>query len=114
MEEKLVIEYLGYIGGDDDGQGGYCEPIIIRTEGQEHYILHEAHTFSDSLNRSDIKMKHSKVEFSKLEELTSAFERVKARLTIDHSLPWIETDSSCGYTIPHEEWEKAHRRFRSY
>jgi hypothetical protein len=109
-EEKPMIESLGYIGGQDEDLGGYCEPLIIRVNGDEHYVLHEMHTYRDSADEDKIKAKHSKVEFGGLEELTSEFDKVKARLGIDSSLPWVETDSNCGYDLPKEAWEKAYAR----
>ncbi len=109
-EEKPMIEALGYIGGQEEDLGGYCIPLIIRVNGQEHYVLHEMHTYRDPADEDKIKAKHSKIEFGQLEELTSEFAKVKARLGIDPSLPWVETDSNCGYDIPKEEWEKAYVR----
>ena len=106
--ENLEIKFLGYIGGQNEELGGYCEPIVIRINGTENYILHEMHTFYKS--ELEIKTKHSKVEFGSLEELTLAFERVQKRLMIDSSLPWVETDPYCGYDISKEVWENAFRK----
>jgi len=114
-EEKPMIEALGYVGGQDEELGGYCEPLIIRVNGEEHYVLHEMHTYYEQIKipdypysqSGDIKAKHSKVEFSRLEVLTLEFDKVKARLGIDSSLPWVETDSNCGYDLPKEAWKEA-------
>ena len=103
IDIKPMVEILGYIGGQDEDLLGYCEPLIIRVSGKEHYVLHEMHTYRDSADEDKIKAKHSKIEFGKLEELTLEFEKVKARLGIDRSLPWIETDSNCGYDISKEK-----------
>jgi len=117
-EEKPMIKCLGYIGGQDEDLGGYCEPLIIRVNGEEHYVLHEMHTYREQIKIpdypysrfGDIKSKHSKVEFGRLEELTSEFDKVKARLGIDSSLPWVETDSNCGYDLPKEAWKEAYAK----
>lgn len=102
MTER-IIEYLGYIGGQDEELGGYCEPLIIKINGEKHYVLHEMHTYFESFKTRAIKAKHSKVEFETLEELVSAFQWVQENLRIDKSLPWVETDKNCGYDIPPEE-----------
>jgi len=104
MEDtKPQVENLGYIGGQDDALGGYCEPLIIRVGGQEHYVMHVMTTyyenFHDPENRT-IKAKHQKLEFDNLDELMASFEVVKAKLGINPSLAWEETDASCGYDIP--------------
>lgn len=104
-EEKPMVEALGYIGGQDEELGGYCEPLVIRVHGREHYVLHEMHTYRDPAD--EIKAKHRKVEFNRLEALVDAFKKVEERLGIDKSLPWAETDPRCGYGISEEEWEKA-------
>lgn len=109
-EEKPLIEALGYIGGQDEDLGGYCEPIIIRVDGQEHYVLHEMHEYRDFSDENRIKATHNKVEFGRLEELISEFDKVKVRLRIDFSLPWIKTDSNCGYDLPEEAWKEARAR----
>ena len=107
-EEKPIVKALGYIGGQDEDLGGYCEPLIIRVNGNEHYVLHEMHTYRTA-DRT-VNAEHNKVEFDSLEILISEFDKVKAKLTLDKSLPWTKTDSNCGYDIPEEEWEKAYAR----
>jgi hypothetical protein len=106
-EEKPIIEALGYIGGQDECLGGYCEPLIIRADGKEHYVLHEMHTYYASFEPPVIKAKHSKIEFDSLDELTAEFKKVQDRLGIDSSLPWAETDSNCGYKLSKGAWEEA-------
>lgn len=96
--------------------GGYCEPLIIRIDGREHYVLHEMHTYRNWTYKGvlksvpKIKTKHSKLEFGNLEELMKEFKRVEERLGIDMSLPWADTDSRCGYDIPQEEFVKVYRK----
>jgi len=102
-----LVEKVGYIGGQDDEVGGYCEPLIIRSAKGEHYVLHEMHTYYDG---DEIKAKDSKVEFATLEELLRTFHNVERRLAIDISLPWMETTPTCGYDIPIEEFQQASLR----
>ena len=110
---ESIVEALGYIGGQDEDLGGYCEPLIIRFEGGEHYVLHVMSQYIDGEDVDEvtgvekIKDKHEKVEFRTLEELTDGFQRVTERLGIDKSLPWVETDSTCGYNIPQKEFSTA-------
>jgi len=104
-DKRATAEQLDYIGGQDEELGGYCEPLVIRVNGEEHYVLHEAHTYYEQIkipdypySRSgDIKAKHSKLEFKSREELEGEFKKVRERLGIDSSLPWEETDARCGY-----------------
>ncbi|PIO08578.1 hypothetical protein COU59_01195 [Candidatus Pacearchaeota archaeon CG10_big_fil_rev_8_21_14_0_10_34_12] len=57
-----------------------------------------------------VKPEHKKVEFGTLEALTKSFKRVRSRLGIDKSLPWVETNAVCGYDIPKEEFDEARAR----
>lgn len=109
-----MVETLGYIGGQDEDLGGYCEPLIIRFKDRENYVLHTMSQYRDDKDVDEItgvekiKAKHEKVEFGTLEELTDEFQRVKERLGIDRSLPWEETNPTCGYDISQEEFRNAH------
>ncbi len=97
---KPIVEAFGYIGGQDEHLGGYCEPLIIRVDGKEHYVLHEMHTYNDSSDGDKIKAKHSKLEFESLEKLLKEFKKIEKRLEIDRALPWEETNANCGYKLP--------------
>lgn len=117
-EPKPLVEILGYIGGQDEEFGGLCEPLIIRTSGQEHYVLYEMHTTRDIIGHkilnpvySDIVAKHNKLEFNTLEGLIKEFRAVKTRLGVNPRLPWVETDSRCGYDVPETEFVAASARY---
>ena|SRR3989338_3923685 len=110
-EPKPLVEMRGYIGGQDEDLGGYCRPLIIRTNSQEHYVLHEMHTYRDEQDRGKVKAKHSKVEFGKLEELLKEFNLVQVRLGINPKLLWVETDSRCGYVLPEIEFKEASKKY---
>jgi len=101
MENILPqIEPLGYIGGQNGPFGGYCHPVIIRVNGQEHYVLHNMNTYAKDGDMNDIRAEHKKVEFSTLDELLESFDEVIKKLRINKSLNWEVTDPSCGYDIP--------------
>ena len=110
---KPIVEALGYIGGQDEDLRGYCKSLVIRFEDREHYILHTMSQYRDDKDVDEvtgverIKSKHEKVEFRTLVELTDEFQRVTERLSIDKSLHWVETDSTCGYVISREEFSTA-------
>lgn len=117
-EPKPLVEILGYIGGQNEELGGLCEPLIIRTSGQEHYVLYEMHTTRDIVGYkvldsvySDIVAKHNKLEFKTLEELMKEFRAVETRLGVNSRLPWVETDSRCGYYVPEKEFAAASARY---
>ena len=111
MEEtKPIVQALGYIGGQDEDLGGFCEPLVIRVAGEERYVLHETHTFRNQYDA--VKSAHSKVEFASLEGLLVEFANVERRLRIDTRLPWSETDETCGYAVPKAEFEAARSQQR--
>ena len=101
MEDtKPQVEVRGYIGGQEGIFGGFCHPVIIRVDGQEHYVLHEMHTYADAADGDTVKAEHNKVEFDTLDELLASFTEVERKLGIDRSLNWEKTDASCGYEVP--------------
>ena len=107
---KNLVEQLKYVGGNDEGLGGYCEALIIRVSNQKKHVLHRYGQYfepSDPIESQRIKGKHEKVEFSSLEEMLKKFP--------GFSVPdkdWKSTNRNCGYKIPKEEFQKAHdRRF---
>jgi len=106
MANKSTVKILDYIGGQDEDLGGYCEPLIIRVNENDHFVLHEMHQYRDT--RNQVQAEHNKVEFSTLEELTLAFKKVERKLGIDKSLKWIRTNRNCGYDISKKEWDRAH------
>ena len=115
IEKKHLVESLGYIGGQDEDLGGYCEPLIIRFNGEENYVLHIMSQYRDENDVDNatgvekIKSKHEKAEFRTLIELTDGFEMVKTRLRVDKKLSLVETDENCRYNISKEEFVNARR-----
>lgn len=106
-----VLRYIGLIGQGSQGKNFReyyedYEALIIRVNGKEHYVLHKRYVYYSKSGA--IEEKHSKVEFSRLEELISAF----VNLGIDSSLRlrWVETDPNCGYNLPKKAWEEAYAK----
>ncbi|MEK6901005.1 MAG: hypothetical protein AABX37_01550 [Nanoarchaeota archaeon] len=114
IEQKPVVEALGYIGGQDEDLGGFCEPLVVRVAGEERYVLHEMHTYRDVYDRYIVKAQHKKVEFASLDGLLAEFGNVERRLGIDESLPWVVTDQTCGYAVPKEEFDNARSQRRCH
>jgi len=115
VNRNSMVESLGYIGGQNEDLGGYCEPLVIRVGDEEIYVLHTMSQYRDpeSINWGKvrerdkverIRSKHRKVEFRTRRELISAFRKVKKRLGVDEDLPWVETNSTCGYDISLEKF----------
>jgi hypothetical protein len=105
---KPCVEALGYIGGE----GGYCEPLVIDHEGEQHYVMHEAHLKNDKADRwgsDNWVMVHQKVEYDSREKLETAFKEVLRRLSSAH-LDWEETNGSLDFEIPEEHFASATSR----
>lgn len=92
-----TVEPLGYIGGQDEHLGGFCEPLVIKARGIERFVLHTMWQYEE---RDRIKEKHQKVEFDSKEILLNNWLKVQASLGIDNNLKWIFTNACCGYDIP--------------
>ncbi len=114
---KNLIEQLRYVGGNDEGLGGYCEALIITINNEEKYVLHKYGEYVKTIE-SDEKYpttgrpvseknivcgRHEKIEFTSKKDLLIAF-------PFGHEKLWQETSRSCGYNIPKEEFMKAHER----
>ncbi len=107
------VDALGYIGGQDECLGGYCEPLIIKySDGIEQYILHEMHqSHEGSLYvPGNIFNNHKKVLFSNKLELIEAWGEVRNHLGINKNLPWEKTDAVCGCDATPEEFYKTKRK----
>ncbi len=108
---RPLVEALGYIGGQDEDLGGYCEPLVIIVGGEKKFVLHEMAQYRDDKDinpdtgRERIKARHRKVEFGTREELTGAFGN--AMSWNFRKLGWVETDSKCGYDIPQDDFVRA-------
>lgn len=104
MTEKLEFQFmkndiseimsLGYIGGQDVGLGGYCEPLIIGySDGMKQYVLH-----SMAQNREIISFEcenpvfgkiinnHKKLVFSSELELLNAWNWIREHLIINEKI----------------------------
>jgi len=109
-----MVEQLRYVGGLDEGLGGYCEALIIKIkgDGKEKYILHRYGEYLETVEwyeggvlptpkKEIVNGKHEKIEFKTKEELLKAFPGIS--LT-----EWEKTNRCCGYKIKKEEFQKAH------
>lgn len=102
--KEARVKALDYIGGE----GGYCEPLVVKTIEGEHYLLHQM--FLSSAGRDDRQSVgvHRKLEYGSQSELEEAFREVKRHLTIPRMFDgWIETDRTLGFDIPAEEFGDA-------
>jgi len=111
--DNAVVEALGYIGGQDEDLGGFCEPLVVRVDGEEHYILRAMAQYRDSDDGDRVKAKYTKLECGSRAELRAVFKQVERRLGIDRGMSWVETDATCGYNIPEDEFTKASSRVAS-
>ncbi len=103
------VETLDYIGGE----GGFCEPVIVRDGDDELYILHQAYLVSHGTSYGQ-HLEHRIIEYPTREELAAAFNEIKRRLTSDiPGLDWTKTDSSLGFELPQEEFSQATYRTQS-
>ena len=96
------------------GNGGYREALIIQSEDQEHYVLHEYHliykpnteildrasrtgTLNDLViayfNQWKLVEEHSKIEYQSRFELLRGFNDWNCL----KKKPWMDTDEQCGY-----------------
>jgi hypothetical protein len=112
------VTSLGYIGGQDEDLGGYCEPLIIEYfDGIEQYVLHEM-----SQSRKVIKFNygnpefgerinnHKKAVFSSRLELLKAWNWTKGHLAINEKLPWQETNAVCDCDCTPQEFYESKRK----
>ena len=108
-EKKPAVEILGRENNQDDdlALGTIYESLCIRARGKKHYILFEE---SVHLSNMNVKTGYRKVEFPSIDNLMEQFERVRESSRADTSLPWIETDATCGYAVSEEEFQEARRR----
>lgn len=101
MENKTLVERIGYIGGQEDELGCFCQALIVRVNDQEKYVLHSMSQYGDG---KEIRDEHKKVEFSTRRMLKRTFERTKERLGIDKTLKWEPTTPTCGYEIAEKDF----------
>ena len=106
-KEGRLVEQLGSLIDQGKDFEGYYAPIIIRLEGGEKYVLKCMSKYKDESDKNRIKKRHTKLEFTSRQELVEAFQRIAKRLSLDRSLSWQETTSTCSYNIPEEEFEIA-------
>lgn len=100
------VTQLDYVGGQDEDLGGFCRTLVIQGGEREIYILHRYMQFREEDGR--ISGRHEKVEYAILEDMPSAFGG--CRLPNSH---WAETNERCGYDIPSQEFEEAHKGWRN-
>lgn len=108
---------LGYIGGQVEDLGGYCEPLIIEYfDGMKQYVLHtmaqrRKTNFKDGrLEFGEIINNHKKVLLLSKLELISVWELVRKHLGVNKEWSWEETDSVCGCDTTLKEFYKTKRR----
>lgn len=102
------VTTLDYIGGQDEGLGGYCEPLIIEYfDGMEQYVLHrmwQSREFGEIINN------YEKAVFSTELQLIDNWKFLKEHLGwIDNRFEWEKTDSVCGHDATPEEFYKTKR-----
>jgi len=108
---------LGYIGGQDEDLGGYCEPLIIKySDGIEQYVLHEMSQSKEILRFEcgnpvfgRIINNHKKAVFPSELELLNTWSWTNRHLTINKKLSWQETNSVCDCDCTPEEFYKSKR-----
>jgi hypothetical protein len=100
-----LVKQLGYVGGQNKGLKVYCVPLIFSVNGSEKYVLKLMSQYRDQNDSDNVKNRYKKLEFTSRGELMDAFKGIK--LKNEGSFPWQETNNSCGYTIPEEEFEIA-------
>jgi len=107
------VTVLGYIGGQDEHLGGYCEPLIIEYfDGMEQYVLHEMWQREQILGHDyfgpeygEIINHHKKAVFLNKSDFMDNWEFLKKHLGwIDNRFEWEETDSVCGYDCTPKEF----------
>ncbi len=105
-----LVEQLEYAGADPDHGFGYIEALIIKVElpliklYDEKFVLHK---YSMSEEISSLKPKNQKIEFENKEELIKCFLKAFGGNKKDLKPLWQETDETCGYQIPKEDFNTA-------
>ena len=107
MENRVTS--LGYIGGQDEDLGGYCEPLIVTDEGgREDYLLHRMGQHREIREGREIIINdHSKRKVPSKIELLADWTWINEHLMVKPKWEWEETNSTCGYNIPEQEFAKA-------
>src|SRR3989344_7097816 len=100
--EKPTVEQLAYAGGQNEAGGGYWEALIIRDAKGEHYVLHQL-----NIAKWEEGAKHKKMEFESIDVLLKEFD-TWGRHGMTRN--WVETNATCGYDVPPEEFGKAYSR----
>ena len=114
------IENLGYIGGQDEDLGGYCEPLIIEySDGAKQYVLHSMWQsrkvlgFDSALGRTKyggILNNYRKLLLPSKSELLEAWDEVRAHLGIIRKENWEKTDAVCGCDATPKEFYETKRK----
>lgn len=106
----LRVIALGYLGGQDEDLGGYCEPLIIEyLGGMEQYLLHAMYQHREGESDEKIVDNHIKAIFPRKSKLLEAWEECKLHLMINDKLHWEKTNSVCGTESTPEEFYKIKR-----
>ena len=99
MQKQLLFDFmprvvlLEYIGGQDEGLGGYCEALEIKySRGPSDFLLHEMCQFAVD---GRILSKHRKIQYKTKKQLLADWDGIY--MIWNFSERWENTDSFCGY-----------------
>ena len=114
------VTSLGYIGGQDEDLGGYCEPLVILYEdGMEQYVLHEMGQSREGKWESGywkpsgrIIANHQKLVFNNESALLEAWKYVRNNGGIPRSWKWEKTSPTCDCDATTEEFYRTKNRKR--